>query len=214
METYANKSSENKVGSKLTLRGLVLAGGKSSRMGQDKGLMDWYGKPQRYYAADLLSPFCDETYISCRPDQVGSMDSRYKLQVDTEAETGQFGAIMLALSKQEGAWLVLACDLPLVSAPSLEYLVSERDSGKLATAFAGEKGLPEPLVAIWESTSYSELLRLRTEGVTCPRKALIRLADKVKLVEPPSRYITMNVNTPSDVEIARRRINQAQELSR
>ena len=43
-----------------SINGLVLAGGKSTRMGTAKDLLNWHGKEQRYFAADLLAPFCDE----------------------------------------------------------------------------------------------------------------------------------------------------------
>jgi molybdopterin-guanine dinucleotide biosynthesis protein A len=48
------------------VNGLVLAGGKSVRMGKAKDLLHWHGKEQRYFAADLLAPFCDEVFISDR----------------------------------------------------------------------------------------------------------------------------------------------------
>ena len=54
---------------KPVLNGLVLAGGKSERMGFDKSVLNWHGKAQRYYMADMLAPFCDEVFLSCRPDQ-------------------------------------------------------------------------------------------------------------------------------------------------
>ncbi|MEP6951744.1 MAG: NTP transferase domain-containing protein, partial [Ginsengibacter sp.] len=48
------------------LNGLVLAGGKSERMGYDKGMIVWHGREQQYYLADLLKNLCEEVYISCR----------------------------------------------------------------------------------------------------------------------------------------------------
>lgn len=49
------------------VNGLVLAGGRSLRMGRDKGAIAWHGKPQREYAADMLKNLCGEVFISCRP---------------------------------------------------------------------------------------------------------------------------------------------------
>jgi molybdopterin-guanine dinucleotide biosynthesis protein A len=50
----------------MALNGLILAGGKSTRMGQDKGMIDYHGKPQREYLVDLLKPYCLEVFISSK----------------------------------------------------------------------------------------------------------------------------------------------------
>ncbi|MBS1503406.1 MAG: NTP transferase domain-containing protein, partial [Bacteroidetes bacterium] len=59
------------------LNGLVLAGGKSQRMGFDKGAVNWFGKEQRYYLADMMKPLCNEVFISCRDDQKSGIDIQY-----------------------------------------------------------------------------------------------------------------------------------------
>ena len=68
--------------SRSALNGLVLAGGKSTRMGEDKGILQWYGKEQRYYVADMLATFCEEVFISCRPEQTNAIDKNYKVIED------------------------------------------------------------------------------------------------------------------------------------
>jgi molybdopterin-guanine dinucleotide biosynthesis protein A len=111
---------------KPVLNGLVLAGGKSTRMGFDKGEVNWYGKEQRYHMADLLNKHCAEVYISCRDEeQQKGIATDYLSLPDTFTGLGPYGAILSAFrQKPIAAWLVIACDLPLVDAEVLQHLVN------------------------------------------------------------------------------------------
>lgn len=174
------------------LNGLVLAGGKSTRMGKDKGSLDYHGKPQREFMADLLSQFCEETYISVRENQV--VQSEYKLLEDTFVGLGPFGAIASAMRNNPNtSWLVVACDLPLLDEKTLNFLVENRNSSKVATAiYNPETGFPEPLITIWEPRSYQVILNFLAQGYSCPRKVLINSdINLLKLEEP---RVLLNVN--------------------
>ncbi len=184
------------------VNGLVLAGGKSLRMGKAKDLLHWHGKEQRYFAADLLAPFCDEVFISCRPDQLESFDPNYNALTDTFLNMGPFGGILSALRAQrDKAWLVVACDLPLLDKRSLEFLLQSRNPEKVATTYESPfDGLPEPLITIWEPKSYPLLLNFLGLGNTCPRKVLIN--SDTLILKPENPEALMNVNTPEDAEKA------------
>ncbi len=189
------------------LNGLVLAGGKSVRMGNPKDKINWHGKEQKYYAADLLAPFCDEVYISCRQDQLENFNSEYNALTDTFLHMGPFGGILSALrSQRDKAWLVVACDLPLLDKNSLEFLIQSRDPEKAATTYESPfDGLPEPLITIWEPKSYPLLLNFLGTGNTCPRKVLLN--SDTLILKPANPDALMNVNTPEDMK-------KAQELLR
>ncbi|PWN71130.1 molybdenum cofactor guanylyltransferase [Chryseobacterium phosphatilyticum] len=180
------------------LNGLVLAGGKSRRMGTAKDLLNWHGKEQRYFAADLLAPFCTEVFISCRQDQMVDIDPHYYPLPDTFLNMGPFGGILSALRAQrDKAWLVVACDLPLLDKKSLELLIQSRDPEKAATTYESPfDGLPEPLITIWEPKSYPLLLNFLGIGNTCPRKVLIN--SDTLILKPENPDALMNVNTPED----------------
>lgn len=180
------------------LNGLVLAGGKSQRMGNPKDKINWHGKEQRYYAADLLAPFCDEVFISCRQDQLEDFDPNYNALTDTFLNMGPFGGILSALrSQRDTAWLVVACDLPLLDEKSLEFLIENRNTEKAATTYESPfDGLPEPLITIWEPKSYPLLLNFLGSGITCPRKVLIN--SDTLILKPGNPDSLMNVNTPED----------------
>jgi molybdopterin-guanine dinucleotide biosynthesis protein A len=188
------------------LYGLVLAGGKSRRMGQDKSVIKWHGNPQRYFIADLLEGLCEDVFISCRAEQVDEIDNHYKTLPDAYENTGPLAGILSAFKAHpDRAWLVVACDLPLLDKPTLEYLIQHRDAHSIATTFKSpHDGLPEPLITIWEPTSQPVLLSFLQDGFTCPRKALIRNEERVKILTPPTPHALMNANTPEDAEAVRR----------
>ncbi|MGH2642656.1 MAG: NTP transferase domain-containing protein [Chitinophagaceae bacterium] len=196
-----------------TINGLVLAGGKSKRMGKDKGLMKWYGKEQRYYVADLLKSYCEEVFISCRAEQEKEIDNHYKTLTDTFLNLGPYGGILSALrSDRTKAWLVVACDLPLLDDHTIKYLVDNRNPASVATTFESpHDGLPEPLITIWEPQSYQVLLDFLGRGYSCPRKVLIN-SDKT-ILHPPFPKALMNVNTPEDVESAKEELSQSRITS-
>ncbi len=183
------------------LNGLVLAGGKSRRMGRDKGKINYHGKPQREYAFDLLAACCEQTFLSCRPDQSADPDLfGMPLIFDSFLGLGPFGAIASAFRENpNSAWLVVACDLPLLDQETLEYLIKHRDTSRIATAFnSPDNEFPEPLITIWEPRSYPILLSFLAQGYSCPRKVLIN--SEVALVDAPDTRVLTNVNSPEDFE--------------
>lgn len=182
------------------LYGLVLAGGKSVRMGLDKGGIKWHGEEQRYYIARLVGSICDQVFISCRQEQVSEFLPSFHLLPDSFKGAGPLCGILSAFEKHPGvAWLVVACDLPLLDINTLHYLEVNRDATKIATTFESPfDGLPEPLVTIWEPGSASVLSSFFKEGFNCPRKALIRNSDNVKILKAPDPVALMNANTPGD----------------
>ncbi|MBK9105506.1 MAG: NTP transferase domain-containing protein [Saprospiraceae bacterium] len=87
---------QDKSGTASPLKGLVLAGGESSRMGFDKGLMDYHGMPQREYLLKLLKSFTTEAYISCKPGQI--TDALIPVIEDRYTGLGPFGGDIVSFS--------------------------------------------------------------------------------------------------------------------
>lgn len=180
------------------LKGIVLAGGRSTRMGRSKANICWHGKEQQYYLADLMSGFCDEVFISCRQDQQLDILPDYNVLPDLYPTSGSLEAILTAFKKYPNhGWMVMACDVPLLDQPTLNYLVGQRDYFKIATVFENAAdGLPEPLTAIWEAKSY-DLFRLNHQHQNLSlRKLLIR--NEAKIIKAPNVDALINANTPAD----------------
>ncbi|MDF1863553.1 MAG: NTP transferase domain-containing protein [Saprospiraceae bacterium] len=182
------------------LFGLVLAGGKSERMGRDKGQIDYHGKPQREYVHDLLTQFCEKTFLSFRDDQDEKTANDLPILKDSFSGLGPFGAILSAFRKYPNhAWLVVACDLPLLDKRTLKFLTENRNTSNIATAFHSPvTNFPEPLITIWEPKSYPVLYQFLAQGYSCPRKVLINSA--IHLLEIPDSQAIKNVNTPTEFE--------------
>jgi molybdopterin-guanine dinucleotide biosynthesis protein A len=169
-------------------------------MGTDKGLIAWHGREQRYYVADLLKEFCTDVFISCREEQLQEIDPAYKTLPDAYEITGPLCGILSAFKKAPAAaWLVVACDLPLLDTATIHHLLLQRDTGAIATTYKSPfDGLPEPLITVWEPKCVDTLLSFSADGFSCPRKALIRNEHRVKIIKPANADALMNANTPED----------------
>ena len=182
------------------LRGLVLAGGLSQRMQADKSRLRYgpAGREQREVAADLLAEFCSEVFVSCRAEQAAGLPANLQPLPDTFLGLGPLGGILSAFRHDpNAAWLVLACDLPFLTADVLRTLVAGRQPGRLATAFQSPgSDFPEPLITIFEPRAYPELLRFLSLGYSCPRKMLIN--SDVAVLPTPGGEALRNVNTPAE----------------
>lgn len=191
------------------LYGLILAGGQSSRMAQDKAMMQYHGKPQMEVCYDLLHPLCEATYISARSGQRADVAIKHLPHLfDTFEEAGPMAGILTAMQEhRHAAWLVVACDLPFLDTTTLEYLIANRNPQQLATCYQSSScEFPEPLCAIYEPAIVSKLLENLQEGKRCPRKVLIN--SPVKMLQQLQSNSLDNANTPTDFEEAKRQLEQ------
>lgn len=187
------------------LRGLVLAGGKSERMGFDKTLIEFRGKPHRDYLPGLFEESGLPVMLSLR-DEPGQNASGREYLVDRYRDMGPYGAILTAfMHDPDAAWLVLASDLALFDGEMLAELIAARDPLQSATAFRSPvNGDAEPLAAIWEPSAYAWLLLRLSLGESCPRAVLRSLP--VKVVEARDGRKLVNVNTPEELERVKREL--------
>jgi molybdopterin-guanine dinucleotide biosynthesis protein A len=149
----------NPLGVASPLYGLVLAGGRGTRLGRDKGEVDYHGLPQAVWGLRLLEPFCSERFVSVRPDQIDASAYRgLPTIVDRGASAGPASGVAAALQQfPRAAWFVIAADMPLLTNAVLATLVAHRDPSALATAYRRRGGMAEPLCAIWEPAAATRL---------------------------------------------------------
>jgi molybdopterin-guanine dinucleotide biosynthesis protein A len=126
------------------INGLILAGGESSRMGSDKSLLNFHGRPQREYLFETLSKCCDQVFVSCNPQQqipvsLNPLPDAFQLK-------SPLNGILTAFQYDHScAWLTVPVDMPNIDLKTLEYLLAVRQPLKMATCFFDSDGkYPEP----------------------------------------------------------------------
>lgn len=179
--------------------GLVLAGGHSRRMQQDKAALRYEGQPQLQRAYELLQSHCEQTFVSVRANQQDELRTRWPQIIDQHTELGPLAGIAAAqASHPDAAWLVIACDLPLLNSSAIEHLLQQRDPTRLATAYRNPHDQqPEPLCAIWEPRSAAVIRSAIAAHEYSPR-ALLKAADTLLLAAPAT--VLRNINTSDEYQ--------------
>ncbi len=179
------------------VKALILAGGKSVRMGEDKTKIAYHGKAQFAHLKELCEDLGLETYVSRSVTYDDDADHVIK---DRMHDMGPFGAIVSAFMKdRNSAWLVLASDMPFIDKKSIQDIISQRSSLHFATSYkVDENAFPEPTFSIYEPKIYKRMLDFLSLGYTCPRKVLIN--SSVKLIIPTDKNVLRNVNTKEEKE--------------
>ena len=169
-------------------------------MGRDKALLERDGQSQLAWIVALLDDHLDRVFVSTRAEQREEAErARFAQIVDKCDDMGPLAGILSAMDEHPQAdWLVVACDLPNVGAETIEHLIAGRSSAHPFTAYvSSHDGLPEPLCAIWRAGTDGIIRALVDEGVSCPRKILIR--SDTHLLEQIDPASLDNINTPDDL---------------
>lgn len=167
-------------------------------MGQDKSRLDYHGKPQRDHLTDLLRPYCQRVYWSVNAGQTAELTgSGQALIIDAFAVDSPLNGILSAFQYDPTvAWLIVACDMPLLTNRSLDALLADRDEKKLATVFYDSDGKqPEPLLGIYEPAFGPVAKQALADGAISPRRILMNNSVQL-LIAPDARELT-NVNDPA-----------------
>ena len=186
------------------LFGLVLSGGESTRMKEDKGALNYHGITQTEFTYNLLAQVCAEVYVSCKMEQAEAAHLNQFPQIhDRYLGHGPLGAILSAMSyHRKAAWIVLACDIPKINLNVIESLIADRDEKMMATVFYNqdEKRF-EPLAALYEPHALQALFSLMADGKSCPQKLFYNYPVKKKNINNGDviEKCLINANTTDDL---------------
>src|SRR6185436_3198861 len=150
--------------------GIILCGGLSTRMGNDKGLLKLHAKTWAQTAIDKVSELQIPVVISINRYQYPGYSSIFpQSQFVPDNETlkikGPLCAVLsVHLQYRNEDFIILACDMPLMETDILKELMTHyrQDPGD-AFVFAND-GEPEPLCGIYKASGLSHILHLSETG--------------------------------------------------
>jgi molybdopterin-guanine dinucleotide biosynthesis protein A len=185
----------------------VLAGGQSSRMGQDKAFLEVGGRPVIKRVLEVASPLTDDLFISTNsPERYAKFGLRLVADIypDKAALGGIYSVIQAA---RYGSVLVLACDMPFLNAALLKYLI---ELAPLADVIAPvlEPPQPETLHAVYSKNCLpaieARLLANKLRIIGFFDDVSVRYVDRAEIAKfDPQFYSFINMNTPSEWQAVR-----------
>ncbi|MGQ9627519.1 MAG: molybdenum cofactor guanylyltransferase [Anaerolineae bacterium] len=186
---------------------IVLAGGKSSRFGQDKAFLEFGGEALIARVISRLAQIGREVIIVTNAmEKFSSMKAN--LVKDFYPGRGSLGGIYSGLRAARYPYgLVVACDMPFLNPELLRYLVSLASGYDVVIPRLA--GLPEPLHAVYSKNCLPPIDRLLASG---GRKIIDFFPEvRVRYVEDeeiarfdPQKLSFFNINIPEDLEEARK----------
>ncbi len=177
------------------LFGLVLAGGRSTRMGRDKSQIVYRQFPQREQMAHLLKSMCRSVVISLRKS--GKQAASEELP-DRFPSEGPITGILTALTTYpERRWLIVPTDMPALDIQTLQFLIRHHHAPHPITCFRLlHHQIPEPLPAVWEGYTATHLLGFYNRGGRSLHDFMRTI--RAQFILPPNPNALLNINTPAE----------------
>jgi len=181
---------------------IILAGGKSSRMGKDKGLMELNGQKLVNRVLNVVQQVCKNVFIIS--NQPGYENLNTPVYGDILKHKGPIGGLHAGLTYSNTPYnLLLACDMPHISTDLLKYLLKNLDGDEDAVV-PQHRAQPEPLCAIYSKSCLQELENLINANQLKMQEALTCLNVKYVAIDNTlpfySSQLFMNINTLNEFE--------------
>ncbi len=177
--------------------GYLLVGGQSSRMGRDKALLPIEG------GQTFLEHISSEIQKSAGSVKLIGDYKKYSLPGyrDVMPGNGPLGGVFTALHYTPAKWnLIVACDMPFVTAELFESLFAAAEAGDFDCIAAGHDGQIEPLCAVYHN-------RCAEAALSAIERKSLKMHDFVSGLKTFVQHIEKlpalaNINTPADLAAA------------
>lgn len=190
------------------ITGLILAGGKSTRLGRDKALLPWPNENSPttllHHISDVLAPLCDEVLVVANRTDL----KVFKVVKDVSPVGSSLTGLTSGLEAASTPWvLAVACDMPFLNSRLLGALVrlASEEWDAVAPVIRHE---PETLHTVYHRRCHAVASRMLEAGDLKLGRLMRRLRVREFTVDEVRRFdtelrSTSNINTPGDLELAR-----------
>ena len=180
----------------MKIRGLVLAGGKSSRFGTDKALATYQGVSFLERAVTLLDGMCLKPVVIARRERNYSFLTCPVLY-DKLPDLGPLGGLYTAMTVfKDTTFLVLTCDMPALDEAALKGLLDSHEPHRMLTFYSMADGTEQPFPGVYEASLFGPICE-KIKKETLSMKSLFETLPEKKVVfwrgEPE---ILRNINYP------------------
>jgi molybdopterin-guanine dinucleotide biosynthesis protein A len=190
------------------LDGVVLAGGRSRRLGLDKALVRFGGVPLLRIVVERVAQVCREVVVAVdRPDRYEGLGLPARFVADESPGLGPLSGLQAGLRTcRTEHMLVAACDLPFLNVELLRYMASLPRSYQALAPW--RDGRWEPLHAIYARSCLKAVDAMAASGGGSMQKLLGRLEvrrldeEEVDRLDPDGLSL-VNLNERSDLDRAR-----------
>jgi FdhD protein len=177
---------------------VLLAGGRSRRMGRDKALLRWQGQPLWQFQMETLRGLGLPIFVAAREEQALSVADAECVQDPAGEDLGPMPAILRSLQASASRCLVLAVDMPMMTAEHLRQLLA--DSCAVIPRLNGEL---QPLCAIYSQAMIPLLQQAIAAGQLGLQRLWLKAIDQglaaVQEVSAADHALFANWNEPDDV---------------
>lgn len=204
----------------MSVAGVVLAGGMSTRMGSPKALLEWHGSTLVRRAAGIVGRVVDGplVVVHAAGQELPALPARVELAVDAHAARGPLEGIAAGLAQigdRADAFFVCGVDAPLLHPALVRAVVASLTDGHEA-ALPLEHGLVQPLTAAYRTNVARHVRALLAADERSARALIERcrtrlldhgtlLADPAIAAHDPGLASLLNLNTPAEYAAARAR---------
>ena len=193
--------------------GLVVCGGKSSRMGTDKSMLTYEERPQRYHVYEMLHSLCETVLISCNEEQSGSIEQGYDFLTDHPAynDMGPMAALLTAFTRfPRKNILFTGCDYPFLTIVDLRHF-STHCKGEAAVSFYNEQeNIYEPLLAWYPYASFGQLKKMQ-EAKEYSLQHFLKVSRAVKFY-PANKKSMTSIDTHEDFMKASQQLTRDRQI--
>jgi len=181
------------------IQALILAGGNSSRMGEDKAWIEYHGLPQIIWLYELLEKHGLKVWISLQETDDRLKQFRCCTDLPALAGHGPVSGVLSAIHEagKDTAWLLIGCDYPLFNEKEIQHLLAKRNPAALATVFTAEDRIL-PFPAILEPAMLDQLEADFNESMASLSQSLNRRAELLQVIAPLSPHALQSIDTPEE----------------